>query len=117
MARLTPELHQIIRWLRKYHPVVHPTLVVLSAKMDGDYLGLTELRHEKVLMIRLRPTLPAIELRETLLHEWAHCLSWLDQNIAKSQVDHDSVFSAAYQGLIEHFEEDFPWLSLRAHRV
>lgn len=120
MARLTPELRSILRWLRRTHPLARPIRVFFSAHFPNDELGVFEggpegLDWRKVpkFRIRLRPGLPAIELREVLLHEWAHGLTVLFQDSARSRLDHDSIYTYAYTDLIEEFKLSFPHLPLR----
>lgn len=122
MAALSPELQRILRWLRRHHPLEVPARVYLATRLPDDEHGVIEAdrkpwRLNRWVRIKLRATLPPIELREVLLHEWAHGLTAIDQDDAKSRLDHDSIFTATYTGLVEEFELAFPELKLRRHKV
>ena len=116
MPALDPELKSILRWLRKEHPLDKVVRVWISPKMPSDALGFFD-DVKGWYSIRIAPGMPLIEQREILLHEWAHGLTNAHQDMARSKMDHDSIFTHAYQDLVMAFEEAFPHLKLRRHRV
>ena len=122
MPTLGRELESILRWLRRTHPLPIPVRVYLTYRVPTDCNGMIEgdelpWHRNKWLRIRLRAGIPQIELRETLLHEWAHGLTALHQDHANSQMDHDSIFTHAYTSLVEEFQVAFSYLPLRRDRL
>lgn len=123
MAALSPELRTILRWLRRTHPLPLPTRVILTTRMpEGSHDAngtFEELPHEhpERFLIRLQWLGSALEMRETLLHEWAHGVAFVDQLVANSHGHHDTVFMGAYERLVEEFSLAFPHLPLRRDRL
>jgi len=125
MAAMSPGLKRLLRWLRRTHPLSLPVRVFFSptlhpgdnGMLEGCPIGAKKWKDAVSFRIRLRPGLPQIELREVLLHEWAHGLTALDQDTANSQLDHDSIFTSTYTQLLEEYDLAFPQLPLRRHRL
>lgn len=70
--------------------------------IDREYLGECWLLKKKSFLIRIQVGLDKLTTRESLIHEWAHCVSWSAG--PKGKDDHDAhwgiAFAACYRALL-----------------
>ena len=94
-----------ISWLRKEFPTIHPVSVRSIELKDfcGDAI-LTYSDEDRPIRFFIRINKHKnFETRiDTLLHEWAHCLSWLGAGHNK---DHGSEWGIAYARIYRKFLE------------
>lgn len=88
-----------IAWLRRNFPAQKPVLVrsVILKRDNGD----TDYIKRKF-VIRIHPK-QSINLRlDSLLHEWAHCLTWFG---AETDEDHSSEWGITYAKILRTWLE------------
>lgn len=89
--------YDALRALREWHPASDPVRV-RRCRLVGCY-GTTQWKGDHFL-ITLDSSLPSSDQVHTLLHEWAHVLSW-----DESEEDHDAVWSSAYSRIYQDLIE------------
>jgi hypothetical protein len=90
-----------ILWLRRNFPVSLPTRIK-SVKMK-DFGDTTYNKSPKNFFIRINRNCSFAQKADTLLHEWAHCLSWFG---AESEIeDHSAEWGIMYAKLFRTFIE------------
>ena len=102
----------ILRMLRQQFPPEHPVRV---RRLNRDLMGpdapfglcslvnLQKPKSERYFVICLRKTDPWNVQMDTLLHEWAHCLTWYQLEDGK---DHGDAFARKHGVLYREFIED-----------
>lgn len=88
------QLHGTLRALRKSLPTDIPVKVV-RRRMEYQLHGYTK-RMPKHYLVVLNNRLSASRQLETLLHEYAHCLAWTEQECSGEPRDHCEAWGAAY---------------------
>lgn len=89
--------YDALRALREWHPADSPVWV-RRCRLTGCY-GTTQWGTGRFL-ITIDSALPESDQVHTLLHEWAHVLTW-----DESEEDHDEVWSAAYSRIYQDLVE------------
>lgn len=92
-----PRFYDALRALREWHPVGDPVWV-RRCRLRGVY-GTTQWLADHFL-ITIDSTLAPSDQVHTLLHEWAHVLTW-----DESEEDHDEVWSSAYSRIYQDLIE------------
>ncbi len=91
---------RVIAWLWREFPVVGGVSVrsMILKELCGDAC----LHHHKKFLIRINRK-KSLEVRvDTLLHEWAHCLTWFG---AERNEDHGGEWGIAYAKIYSKFLE------------
>lgn len=89
------EGEKTLKALQKKVPLAAGHKVKLSVEpqtISGDWIGLCE-KKGKTYYISVVDTLSDTELRDVLIHEYGHCLSFPDR---ESRGDHDEYWGVAY---------------------
>ena len=93
--------YDYLRTLREWHPTKYPVWV-RRCLLTGIY-GSTQLLDEPYthFLITLNSSLKEPDLLHTLLHEWAHAVSW----DLEEEEDHGEEWSLAYGRIYQDFVE------------
>jgi len=100
------DLRALLRELRLRHPALLPVVVRRRALLR--YRGYTTLCRSRDdgspshFRVVLHDPMSSRETRDTLLHEWAHCLSWHE---GETVCDHDPEWAVAYGRLYQELIE------------
>ncbi len=107
----TTELRSYLRWLRREWPAMGP-VKVLQVGSNKDWYGWLH-RRTHGFTLRLAAGMSDADVRETLLHEWAHILAYPKQDLTETEGEHDSLFCSTYIELETSFQGAFPNAKLR----
>jgi len=103
----------LIHWLRCTFPARYPVAVrsldriVIEGKWrdgDGPYYGSCDLTRGKF-HIEVRRNMQFALRCSTVIHEWAHCLTWQG---AEADTDHSNEWGIAYARIYRAYE-NFNW--------
>ncbi len=92
-----------IAWLRREFPAQHKVRI-RSVKMkdyDGEAIFQNQSRYKQFL-IRINRNKPLATKLDTLLHEWAHCLTWFG---AEQEEHHSDEWGLWYAKIYRAFEK------------
>lgn len=99
--------HARIRELRARVPARYPVHVRRMATTEGAVADCTLVhRPRKHFLIRISPTACQQCLTDSLVHEWAHALSWSDSHPCLT--DHDEVYGVAWSRVYRALFPDQP---------
>ena len=88
--------YKAVRKLRKECPTLYPVRVrrtTIGRPLYGD-CGFH--KSNETFSIRILKTLDEINAIETLIHEWAHAMTWFALAAIASEGDHNSEWGVAY---------------------
>src|SRR4051812_28886003 len=69
-------LQEAAERLKVLCPVAHPVKLLVTDKVPSEYWGDADLQAGRF-EIRIHPSHTLSSQLETLVHEWAHCRTWL----------------------------------------
>lgn len=88
--------YQAVRKLRKECPVIHPIKVRRTAISKPLYGDCGFRKEDGGFYIRILKSLDEITAIETLIHEWAHAMTWFSVAAIAEEGDHNSEWGVAY---------------------
>jgi hypothetical protein len=112
-------LRQVERWLNKYYPTPRPTFVrVIDFKRKrtegGCYIWAETERMKNKIYIRIHSKLPWNIAVETLLHEWAHAVTWPLATVEHT-VSHNTEWAVTYGKIYEDFYDRYGFIESREY--
>lgn len=100
-------------WLRASYPTPYPVVVRYNQVIADDLLGETY-RRERKLFIRVSRSCTRREAIETLLHEWAHAVTWPNDRLMRcgKDPDHSDEWGLAWTRIYRNFFDGAAWTAL-----
>ena len=110
-------VRQVANWLRAEFPTPWPVRISLLdlGNQERCYHGACSRRGRK-LAIEVNHRAPKYVMIGTLLHEWAHAMTWPVANLEESKpIDHDAEWGLAYARIVRAYEDFDGWKTSRQY--
>ena len=101
----TERIRQIYRWLVATHPTPYPTrLRLVRGKKRRSDQGVTTLSR-RCLYIQIDIKYPLYSCIDTIIHEYAHAISWKHVSMEAHTPDHSDEWGLAMARLCRDFDD------------